>query len=83
MELSITRDLEPLPIRNLEHNFVRPEGLLNSNYKSIAKCNLKHSKSNSIFGIKQRLKSKQYNYTSSIDTLLKVSVFVIALAFIL
>ncbi|MCD2257609.1 hypothetical protein [Psychroserpens luteolus] len=84
MELVLTSEkLEPSPKRRLKTEFVRPEGLLNSNYKSVVKCNLSNSKSTSIFGIKQRVKSRQYQFTSSIDTLLKLSVFVTVLAFIL
>ena len=84
MELLITEDLEPLPLRNLNTKFERPEGLLNSNYKNVVKCNLYHSKSNSIFGIKQRLKGRQYQqFSTSTATLVKVSVFVLALAFFL
>lgn len=80
MELAITQELEPLPIRNLAHSFETPEGLLNSNYKNVVKCNLSNHSSTSIFGIKQRIKSRQYQFTSNIETLLKVSVFVITLA---
>ncbi|WP_323786876.1 hypothetical protein [Psychroserpens sp.] len=82
MELSITQELEPLPIRRLETEFESPLGILNSNYKKVVKCNLNNRKSTSIFGIKQRVKSRQYQFTSSIETLLKVSVFVIVLAVI-
>jgi len=82
MELVITQELEPLPIRSLENEFEAPEGLLNSNYKKVAKCNLSNFNSTSIFGIKRRIKSRQYQFTSSIETLLKVSVFVIVLAVI-
>lgn len=84
MELVITsQELEPLPVRDYTTEFVRPEGLLNSNYKSVVKCNLSNTKSNSIFGIKQRVKSRQYQSASSIATVLKLSVFVAALAFII
>ncbi|WP_298900368.1 hypothetical protein [uncultured Psychroserpens sp.] len=84
MELVLaSQKLEPSPKRRLATEFVRPEGLLNSNYKSVVKCNLNNTKSTSIFGIKQRVKSRQYQITSSIDTLLKLSVFVTVLAFIL
>jgi hypothetical protein len=79
MELTITQELEPLPIRSLESKFELPVGLLNSNYKKVAKCNLNNHNSTSIFGVKQRVKSRQYQFTSSIETLLKVSVFVIVL----
>lgn len=84
MELVLTsQKLEPSPKPRLETEFVRPEGLLNSNYKSVVKCNLNNTNSTSIFGIKQRVKSRQYQFTSSIDTLLKLSVFITVLAFIL
>lgn len=87
MELAFAPEkFEPSPKRKITTSntqFTRPEGLLNSSYKSVVACNLKNSKSTSIFGIKQRVKSRQYQFTSSIDTLLKVSVFVTVLAFII
>ncbi|MFT4610901.1 MAG: hypothetical protein ACJA1H_000334 [Glaciecola sp.] len=84
MELVITsQQLEPLPILRLETEFVRPEGLLNSNYQSVVNYNLHHTTSTSIFGIKQRLKGRRYQLTSNIDTLLKLSVFATVLAFII
>ncbi|WP_299338463.1 hypothetical protein [uncultured Psychroserpens sp.] len=84
MELVLkSQELEPFPNHGLESEFIRPEGLLNSNYKSVVKCNLSNTDSNSIFGIKQRVRSRQYQITSSISTLLKLSVFVTVLAFIL
>ena len=83
MELTITQELEPLPIRNLESEFETPLGILNSNYKKVVKCSLTNRNSTSIFGIKQRVKSRRYQFTSSIETLLKLSVFVIVLAVII
>ncbi|MGB3606848.1 hypothetical protein [Psychroserpens sp.] len=84
MELVLTaQELEPAPKLKSKREFIRPEGLLNSMYKTVVKRNLNDTNSTSIFGIKQRVKSKQYQITSSIDTILKVSVFVIVLAFIL
>jgi len=84
MELVVTsQELEPSPILRLETEFVRPEGLLNSNYKSVVNYNLHNVNSKSTFGIKQSLKGRQYNFTSSIETLLKLSVFTIVLAFII
>ena len=68
MELVLTSEkLEPSPTPRLETEFVRPEGLLNSHYKSIVKCNLHNTNSKSIFGIKQRLKGRRYQITSNID----------------
>ena len=83
MELTITQDLKPLPIRNLKSKIELPVGLLNSNYKKVAKCNLNNHNSTLIFGIKQHVKSRQYQFTSGIETLLKVSVFLIVLTAIL
>ena len=80
MELTITQELEPLPIRSLEPEFKTPIGLLNSNYQKVVKCNLRNFNSTSIFGIKRRVKSRRYQFTSNIETLLKVSVFLIVLA---
>ena len=83
MELTITQELEPLPIRSLEPEFETSLGLLNSNYKKVVNCHLDNNNSSSISSIKQRIKSKRYQFTSSIETLLKVSVFVIVLAVII
>ena len=83
MELVLTtQELEPLPKRRLLVAPTQPGGLLNSNYKNIVRCNYNTTKSTSIFGIKQRVKSRRYQFASSIDTILKLSVFLIALAFI-
>ncbi|MDO5979869.1 hypothetical protein [Flavivirga spongiicola] len=73
--LSTEQDLEPLPESNAYIQHVKPEGILNSNYKKLVRKNLKNITSQSLFGIKQRLKSSQCGFTSSAETLLKVSVF--------
>ncbi|ULC60431.1 hypothetical protein MBM09_05445 [Flaviramulus sp. BrNp1-15] len=76
MELVLTtQDLQPLPEPIVLEKYIKPEGILNSNYKVIAKENLKNTTSKSIFAIKQRIKSRQYQITSGIETALKVSVF--------
>jgi len=77
--VTIDQKLEPI----LKSKRVRPEGLVNSNYKAIAKHNLRNRSSKSIFGVRQALKSRQYQFTSSIDTILKLSVFAIVLSVIL
>ena len=75
MELLLTeQDLEPLPEPKEFVQHVKPEGILNSNYKKLTK-NLSHMTSQSLFGIRQRLKSSQYRFTSGAETILKVSVF--------
>ncbi len=79
MELVLkVEDLEPEP-RGVE-KLIKPKGLLNSKYKSLVKKNLKHTTSRSLFGRRQYLKRCQYQFTSSIGTVLKISAF--ALIFI-
>lgn len=81
MELVLEHQyIEPLPKPKIKPFVFCHEGLLNSNYKQETKDNFFHSNPKSIFGIKQGLKSKQYQSTSSIETILKLSVFVIVLA---
>lgn len=84
MELVLTQqDVEPLPKQQLVTSIFKNEGILNSVYKRRTQQNFFHSHPKSIFGIKQRIKSKRYRITSSIDTILKISVFVTALFFVL
>ncbi|TXG38684.1 hypothetical protein [Seonamhaeicola maritimus] len=52
-----------------------PEGILNSSYKRLVKSNFYNKNSRSIFGIKQRIKSHRYQFTSGIATALKVCAF--------
>jgi hypothetical protein len=53
--------------------------LLNSNYKTIVKQNYSKSTSTSVFGIRQRIKSSQFNKVNHIAAILKMSVFIVAL----
>lgn len=80
MELVLThQDLEPLPRQKKEPFIFTNEGLLTSTYKEETRNNFFHSNPKSIFGTKQRIKSFQYQFTSHIETILKLSVFAIAL----
>jgi len=84
MELVLTQqDIEPLPKQKKEVFTFKNEGILSSTYKQETCENFFHSHPKSIFGIKQRIKSKQYQLTSSIDTILKLSVFVIAMVIVM
>ena len=84
MELVLTqKDFEPLPIQKQESFIFSNEGLLNSNYKEETKENFFHSNPKSIFGIKQSVKNRQYLFTSSIATILKLSVFLGVLSIML
>ena len=52
MELVVTRqDLKREFKPNVVEEFIKPEGLLNSNYQRIAKENLEDIEADSVFGI--------------------------------
>ncbi|WP_303317056.1 hypothetical protein Q4Q34_02840 [Flavivirga abyssicola] len=76
MELLLTeQDLEPLPEPKGYVQHAEPEGILNSNYKKLVTKNLSNITSQSLFGIKQRLKSSRCRFTSGAETILKVSAY--------
>ena len=58
-------------------DYIKPEGLLNSNYQNIVKDNYTNIEEESVFGIRQRIKSFQYSESTSICTILKISIFII------
>ena len=59
------------------------EELLISNYKVKTSENFFHSNPKSIYGVKQSVKHRQFQFTSSVDAILKLSVFVVALSIML
>jgi hypothetical protein len=80
MELLLTQvDIEPLPAKTRETFTFKNEGLLTSNYKEEIQDNFFHSNPKSVFGIKQRIRSRQYQFSPNIGAILKVSVFAIAI----
>ncbi|AXT20876.1 hypothetical protein D7030_11055 [Flavobacteriaceae bacterium AU392] len=84
MELVLTaQEIEPLPRQKKVAFEFKNEGLLNSNYKQGITGNFFNSSPKSIFGTKQSIKSKRYQITSSIETILKLSVFTTVLLIIL
>ena len=78
--LILKEDIEPLPIKNEAVINESYEGFLNSSYKKVAKENFFNSNPRSVFGIKQRLKSRQYSFSCNAETILKLSVFALVLA---
>ena len=78
MELVVNQDLEFLP-EPIAIPSLRDQGLLNSSYQSVVKQNFSKSRSKSIFGIRQRIKSSQLNRVNHTAVILKLSVFAIAL----
>lgn len=76
--LATSQFLRPFSkIQTLDHN--SPSGILNSNYKAVVKQNFISLKKTSLFSIKQRLKSKQYNTNYAVAGTLKLALFVIGL----
>ena len=84
MELLITsQDIEPLP-KKINKPFVfNNDGILTSTYKEEINENFFHSNPKSLFGIKQKVKSKQFNAFCSVNAILKLSVFAVILIAIL
>jgi len=79
MELVITsQGLESPPNQNKDL-INKPSGFLTSSYKKVARANFSKVNSSSLFGIRQRIKSRQLNTISSIDTILKLSLFLAVL----
>ena len=79
MELVLShQEFEPLPKQKIAPFIFNNEGILNSAYKKETQNNFFHSNPKSVFGAKQGIKSFQYEYTSGVGALLKLSVFAIA-----
>ncbi|MEM6717894.1 MAG: hypothetical protein AAF611_01130 [Bacteroidota bacterium] len=68
-----------VPVEPIEstQNFVN-RGILTSRYKEEIKSNFSNPQSNSLFRLKQRVRTNQHRFTPAAGTILKVSVFVIA-----
>ncbi|WP_369997380.1 hypothetical protein [Winogradskyella sp.] len=78
MELVLNQKLETVPEPIVVSHFTT-NGILNSNYKSIVKNNFSKSTTTSIFEIRQRIKSSQFNMVNHTGVILKLSVFTTAL----
>ncbi len=78
MELVLTSlDTDPLPEPRIESENSFPKGLLNSNYQNIVRSNFKKRNSRSVFSIKQRIKNGRFHSINGIETIVKVSVFLL------
>lgn len=78
MELVLNQELESVP-EPAAVSCYTTNGLLNSNYKTIVKQNYSASNTKSVFGIRQRIKSSQFNRINHTAAILKLSVFALAL----
>jgi hypothetical protein len=79
MNIVLTQNFESLPEPIGLSEITKPEGILNSNYQQIVRSNYNTTATHSLFGIRRRIKRRRYQMTPSIDTILKLSVFVIVL----
>ena len=79
--MNSSRQLQPIPIpiesTQENRNFFRG-GLLTSSYKEEIKENFRNLHANSLFSLKQTIRTNQDQFTPAVGTILKVSVFVIA-----
>ena len=78
MELVVSRQNYQKELSD-EHveDYIKPEGLLNSNYQNIVKDNYSNINEDSVYGNRQKIKSFQYSKINGISTILKVLVFTI------
>lgn len=60
----------------------QPSGFLNSQYKSVVERSYKRQNKTSIFGIRQRIKSKSYATSCVAETTLKLSLFLVVMLMI-
>jgi hypothetical protein len=81
MELSVNHDLdlEPEP---LVVSCNTTEGLLRSKYKAVVNQNFKLMPAHSLYGVRQGLKSFQFNAVNHTAGILKLTVFVTVLILI-
>jgi len=79
MNIALIQDFEFLPEPIGLSEITKPKGILNSNYQQIVRSNYNTTATHSLFGIRRLIKRRRYQMTPSIDTILKLSVFVIVL----
>ena len=76
MELLLTSsDSKSMSIGNLQDDSFVPGGLLNSKYQSIVKLTHKTSSANSLYRMKQRIKTNGFHFGTSAEVLLKLAIF--------
>lgn len=82
MELVLSsKNFERLSKQN-EDYINKPSGFLTSKYKAVVKQNYSKQKPTSIFGIKQRVKSKRYTTSCVAETTLKLALFLVTIVII-
>jgi hypothetical protein len=81
MSLAKSNHLEVVPKYTLEVVHRKPIGLLNSNYQNVVNTTLGNRSLDTLYGIRQRIKVKQYVTPSMVGAILKLTIFMTALWF--
>lgn len=82
MELVLTSNNFERLSKQKEYFINKPSGFLTSEYKNVVKTSYNTKKTASIFGIKQRIKSRSYATSRVAETSLKLSFFLVAILLI-
>ncbi len=84
MEFVINKaDIKNTPMRSSKREDFIPGGILNSSYQKIVKQNVQSASQDSIYGIRNTVKSRTFYHATSAETIIKVLVFLIILGLIL
>ncbi len=82
MELVLTSKKLGRLTKQKENYVNEPSGFLNSQYKNVVERSYKRKNKTSIFGIRQRIKSKSYATSCVAETTLKLSLFLVVMLII-
>ncbi|RIA08752.1 hypothetical protein OE09_0575 [Flavobacteriaceae bacterium MAR_2010_72] len=74
-------ELEVVPKYTLEVVHRKPIGLLNSNYQNVVNSTLESRSLDTLYGMRQRIKVRQYVTPSMAGAVLKLAIFMTALWF--
>ena len=79
----LQQNIETLPLGTQEPLIKTYEGILNSEYKQVAKNNFFNAEPRTIFAERQAVKRHQYRFASQTGTIIKLALFATVLAYIL
>jgi hypothetical protein len=82
MELVLTSKKTGRLTKQKDDYINKPSGFLHSQYKSVVEHSYKRQNKTSIFGIRQRIKSKNYAISCVAETTLKLSLFLLVMVMI-
>ncbi|MBT8271796.1 MAG: hypothetical protein HKO90_06245 [Flavobacteriaceae bacterium] len=81
--IALQQNIESLPVQVNEPIIETYEGILNSEYKQVAKNNFFNAEPHTIFAARQRAKSHQYRFPSYAGAMIKLALFATVLAWVL